>query len=1286
MLDEELFHRALDKPTLAEQLAFLDQACADQPELRQRVERLLRSHRHEDSFLHPPATTDEALSEKTGTVIGPYKLIEQIGEGGMGTVWMAQQAEPVKRLVAVKLIKAGMDSRQVIARFEAEQQALALMDHPNIAKVHDAGTTPDGRPFFVMELVKGVPITKYCDGQRLTPRQRLELCVPVSQAIHHAHQKGIIHRDIKPSNVLVALYDDRPVPKVIDFGIAKATGQQLTDQTLHTGFGAVVGTLEYMSPEQANLNNVDIDTRSDIYSLGVLLYELLTGSPPLLRKELERAGMLEMLRVIREQEPARPSIRLSTAEGLPTLAANRGMEPARLARLVRGELDWIVMKALEKDRSRRYDSANAFAADLLRYLADEPVLACPPSTWYRFGKFARRNKARLALVAAIFLALTVMAATIGWAARDRSARAEESERAEVARRAQVETQVRESWQAARTLLAENRVAAARQKLVKARAQLGSDRAVLTDLAADIDSGAAQLDRFQQFLDLVERAHQAESAPPAAAASEDRGAMLITAKPTGVSHLYTAARRPAAAVPFLLQALQRYQILERDDWNTILEGGILGKHQVAHIRRLAYEELLWLADDVTGRHRDHRSGDRVTPQAAAEQALVYLGKAEKAHPPTQAFYGLRAGCRKTLKEEAAFQADRRLADRTAPTLAVDHHRRGVAAMDAGKMAEGVEAFEAALRLEPTHYWSLARLGSCWLMLSQRPEDAVTAAAVFTGCIMARPDGTDAYLLRGSAYVRLGRLAAALDDWGTAIKLEPKHPLAWYNRGTTYLNLGRPEEAVADLSRAVELDPNYAHAWTNLGHAHLKLRQLDRSIADYTRAILLAPNDTFAWHGRGYAYFSRAQYEKAITNYTRATELAPNYVRSWQNLGAAHSMLGQYDKALAACSRAIALDPKNGHLWHGQGVAYAGLGQYDKAVAAYTQAIQLSREYKYAYLSRGVVYCDHLRQPEKAVADFTRAIALDPKVALAWYNRGVAYRNLRQYDKAIEDYSKAIALDPKVAAAWYARGVAYRDLRQYDKAVEDYSKAIELHPERVAVRVERGIAYCDFLDRPDKAVDDFTRAIALEPKNAVIWFNRGNAYYKLGKQDQAVIEFSQAIELDAKFASAWSCRGDAYNRLGQFNRALEDYQTAIKVAPNGAKVHNALAWFLATCPDARVRDPKRAVTLAERAVQLAPDNGHHWGTLGTAYYRAGAWNMAVTALDKSRKLKTGWDAYHWLFLAMTHRKLGNAAEARRMYDQAIEWLDRNQKLLATDKVQAEELRRFRSEAEAVLKLMK
>jgi serine/threonine protein kinase/tetratricopeptide (TPR) repeat protein len=415
---DDIFCTVIEMASPEERAAYLDRVCSDDIDLRRRVERLLAAHSQAGSFLGArpavSAATQDVLGESPGLVIGQYKLLQVIGEGGMGTVWMAEQLQPVQRKVALKIIKAGMDSHGVLARFEAERQALALMDHPNIAKVLDAGATAGGRPYFVMELVKGDSITRYCDEHRVTPRERLELFMPVCQAIQHAHQKGIIHRDIKPSNVLVAPYDGKPVVKVIDFGVAKATGQRLTEKTLFTEFGAVVGTLEYMSPEQAELNNQDIDTRSDIYSLGVLLYELLTGSTPLQRNRLKQAAMMEVLRLIREEEPPRPSTRLSTTDELPSVAAKRGVEPKKLSVLVRGDLDWIAMKALDKDRNRRYETANGLAMDVQRYLADEPVQACPPSAAYRFRKMVRRHKGQVTAVATILALLLAGSAISTW--------------------------------------------------------------------------------------------------------------------------------------------------------------------------------------------------------------------------------------------------------------------------------------------------------------------------------------------------------------------------------------------------------------------------------------------------------------------------------------------------------------------------------------------------------------------------------------------------------------------------------------------------------------------------------------------------------------------------------------------------------------------------------------------------------------------------------------------------------------------------------------------------------
>jgi serine/threonine protein kinase/tetratricopeptide (TPR) repeat protein len=377
------------------------------------AERNLSERKGDGRGLDQPIPTDayRPPTEGPGTKIGPYKLLQQIGEGGFGIVYMAEQHQPVHRRVALKIIKPGMDSAQIIARFEAELQALAMMDHQNIAKVYDAGTTDQGRPFFAMELVHGVPITRYCDDNHLTIRERLELFVPICKAIQHAHQKGIIHRDLKPSNVLVCLYDGQPVPKVIDFGVAKATEQRLTERTMFTQYGQIVGTFEYMSPEQAEMSQLGVDTRSDIYSLGVMLYELLTGSTPLERQRLREAGLHEMLKIVKEEEPPKPSTRLSSTQEAPKIAAARRTEPVKLAKLLRGELDWVVMKCLEKDRARRYDTANGLARDIERYLHEEPVEAGPPGASYRLRKLARKHRAALG-IAGLFAVFLVLAAAV----------------------------------------------------------------------------------------------------------------------------------------------------------------------------------------------------------------------------------------------------------------------------------------------------------------------------------------------------------------------------------------------------------------------------------------------------------------------------------------------------------------------------------------------------------------------------------------------------------------------------------------------------------------------------------------------------------------------------------------------------------------------------------------------------------------------------------------------------------------------------------------------------------
>ncbi|MEO1614267.1 MAG: serine/threonine-protein kinase [Planctomycetota bacterium] len=418
MNETEIFDRVVRERDPARQSDLLAELCGDDQPLKERVKKLLSAYEHPESFFEDPANlardrafdlTEDSNSDTImhGTRIGPYKLLQEIGEGGMGRVYMAEQIEPVKRHVALKVIKPGMDSRRVIARFEAERQALAMMDHPNIAKVLDAGTTAQGYPYFVMELVNGRPITDYCDREKLATSQRLRLFIDVCRAVQHAHQKGVIHRDLKPSNIMVAEYDGKPVPKVIDFGVAKATGMQLTEKTLFTEFGQVIGTVEYMSPEQSRRNQLDVDTRSDIYSLGVVLYKLLTGETPFGHDRIRRAAWDEIAKIICEEDPPLPSVRIDSSASLSELAKQRNVGSAQLSSLVRGDLDWIVNKTLEKDRNRRYPSAGELADDIGRHLDQKPIVAGPQSSLYRFGKWVKRNRVGVGVLSGAGLVLVL---------------------------------------------------------------------------------------------------------------------------------------------------------------------------------------------------------------------------------------------------------------------------------------------------------------------------------------------------------------------------------------------------------------------------------------------------------------------------------------------------------------------------------------------------------------------------------------------------------------------------------------------------------------------------------------------------------------------------------------------------------------------------------------------------------------------------------------------------------------------------------------------------------------
>jgi serine/threonine protein kinase/tetratricopeptide (TPR) repeat protein len=1008
MTEESLFAAALERVTEAERRAFLAEAAAGDDALRRRVERLLAADGHADGPLDgdpdrgPPPPDPPPAAEGPGDCVGRYKLKEQIGEGGFGLVFVAEQLEPVRRKVALKVIKPGMDTREVVGRFEAERQALALMDHPNIAQVYDAGATDSGRPYFVMELVRGVAVTAYADRQQVPTRDRLELFVAVCRAVQHAHQKGVIHRDLKPSNVLVTEHDGRPVVKVIDFGVAKALNQQLTERSVYTRFAQMVGTPTYMSPEQAALSGLDVDTRSDIYSLGVLLYELLTGTTPFDRERLKTVGFDEMRRIIREEEPPKPSARVSTlGRAATTILVDRRGDPRRLSRLLRGELDWIVMKCLEKDRTRRYETATDLARDVEHYLNLEPVEACPPSAVYRLRKFARRRRAALVSGAVVFLAAALAAAAVGWAWLDRAARDDRIERADAARRAEVETCARDSLSAARALVAENKLAPARENLAQARALLANDPAAPGRLAADVNSGVDGLDRFQTFLDLIERANEAETAP-----SQETTAAGGSAGGSEPAPNANRERRPAAAVPYFLSALRSYRVLESDDWPTGLDAGILGPRQVGQVRRLSYEVLLWLADDAINRREDHQGRRKLTVPEGARLALSYLDRAASAQEPTHAFFRLRSACQRSLGDATAAAADAQRATATRPTIALDHYLQGLAAYDAKQLGAGVQAFERALRLEPTHYWSLMRLGHCLCDLGQRDDDFAGAVRVFTGCILKRPEHAFAYYCRANAYARLGRLQDAVADYSRALELEPAHVPSWRGRGVAYRRMNCPAEAVGDLSRALELDPDDASTWYSRGTTFGRLGSSERALADLTRAIDLDPRQATYWCNRGVEYGLVEQPRKAIEDFDQAIELDPTLAKAWNNRGSAHRLLGHVDAAIADFSRAIELSPTYAFAWNNRGATQLASGKLDQAIADCTRAADLAPRERYFRQTLGKARY-RAGDYQAAVADLEKALELargegaDIRLLLA-----IVHHKLGRVDDACLNYAIAV----------------------------------------------------------------------------------------------------------------------------------------------------------------------------------------------------------------------------------------------------------------------------------------
>jgi serine/threonine protein kinase/tetratricopeptide (TPR) repeat protein len=926
---DEIFWRASRLASPEERNAYLDQACENHAPLRAEVEKLLRAAPKAERFLEPPLAAPAALcppiTEKPGTLIGPYKLLEQIGEGGMGLVFMARQQEPVKRNVALKVVKPGMDSRQVIARFEAERQALALMDHLNIARVLDAGSTESGRPYFVMDLVKGIPITDYCDRERLSIRERLDLFIPVCQAVQHAHQKGVIHRDIKPSNVLVTLHDGTPVPKVIDFGVAKAIHRELTQETLVTGFAQVIGTPLYMSPEQVAMSGLDVDTRADIYSLGVLLYELLTGTTPVERQRLREAAYDDIRRIICAEEPTRPSAKVSTLgkEAAPVFE-NRRSDPKRLSALIHGDLDWIVMKALEKDRTRRYETANDLASDIRRHLNNEPVAARPPSALYRLTKFARRNKTALLTAAAVALAL-VVGLVISTRQAVRATRAE--------RLAQEESQ-------------------------RSRTEAGRANAVVSLLLAMLDSAnpddAKGTDyTVRELLDEFSRGLDGQL--------EDQPEVEATIRAT-IGNAYRRLALPEQAEPHLKAALDLRRRVFGDE------------HEMVAKSLLDYAFNLW--------ERDRKSAEAV---ALARDALAIYrrqgGQTEQMIVALRHLLLFLGSQNRNAEAEAAGKEALAIAEQLHieehPDVAIILHNLAQIKTAQGDYVQAESLGRKALAMHrkvhgnehPETAWALMALANALWFLGEIDEAETLyreALPIFNRQFGESYRGADA-ALRGLAAVLTakGDYAGAESVWQEALTVRRER------FGPEHLSVAIALRAIALVLESKGDDPAAEPYY------HEAIAILQKSPGDVRGQIelagtLVACGDLL--HRTGRLGDAKQHYQQAIAVYeTLAGQSTGEDVRSalptsplQAKLGDAYLRISDYRQALTHLTNAIDLDPSDGWAYLRRSVAFFDAGEYERSLADADDAVRLVGGW-YSYQRRADAY-QALKQYDKATADY------------------------------------------------------------------------------------------------------------------------------------------------------------------------------------------------------------------------------------------------------------------------------------------------------------------------------
>jgi serine/threonine protein kinase/tetratricopeptide (TPR) repeat protein len=1018
----EIFFAALEQPP-DQRKAYLDEHCAGDESLRHNVAVMLKAHAAEEgpldrgSWRHEHTAAYEQPTEAPGAVIGPYKLLEQIGGGGMGLVFVAEQERPVRRRVALKIIKPGMDSRQVIARFEAERQALAMMDHPNIAKVHDGGTTPDGRPYFVMEYVKGTPITEYCDKHRLNTRQRLELFVNVCSAVQHAHQKGIIHRDIKPSNVLVSLHDVNPVVKVIDFGIAKATTGPLTDKTVYTAAAQMIGTPLYMSPEQAGLSDLDVDTRSDVYSLGVLLYELLTGTTPFDSETLKQAGYDEMRRIIREDEPPRPSARLGTMHQaqLSTIAEQRRLEPHHLSRHVRGELDWIVMRALEKDRNRRYESASAFAADVQRYLNDEPVQACPPSVSYRLSKFARRYKTSLAFAGLTMFFLVLVGSAVGWLISDRATRHREAE-----------NKIREAMETVRPLLLEGNPAD--PALLSAAQRIETELARGTVKQEVRGPGEQLLRDVHMLADLNEiRLRRAES-------KEGIDVLALDAA-TAASRI-----RASAICEALLAGLDDWMDSKTRGEDFFEKINLDPDAERSHLRQVADA-----ADDNSWR----RAFRKAAFASDGKQLKKLASERDVLDQPAAVIACLGSVLHSHHFDAEAVTVLRQAQQQHPADFWINYllgHTLLLCSPSRQSPEQALGYCRAAVAIRPTSAEAISLLGVALL----RTGDTDRAIAAYQQALHFDPTFPRARENLGFALISKGDVEGGIACFRKVFELGSKNAEAHCALGGNYLTASRPDDAIACYHAALTLDPKNAKVHTGMGMAMERKGKLDEAIRWHEKAVALAPKVSGAHNLLGISLANKGRLDAAITEFLKAVELDPDSAAHHINLGRALARKGRLDEAIDRYCEALELEPNSSDAYYNLGIALKNAKRLDDAIDCWEEGVQRFPNNGRFHIGLAEVL-ELQRKHDYASAEFRKAMKLDPnsRTAIAWAKNNVAWswatrRIGTDQDpvQAVKLAEEAIELLPQEAGMWNTLGVAHYRATDYMACIKALNKSMSL----------------------------------------------------------------------------------------------------------------------------------------------------------------------------------------------------------------------------------------------------